>query len=218
MFFWIFPLPPFPDHLGTNRRSNSDQPPSPYSWNREIIQWQIISSFPIDLKSTEKINFAVFDILTCITKGESKARNNNKKNKANPLQTQTLYMRTGENFFNMMTTENKIKKVHHNKRRALQTTKGRSECDIDCEIWNRVYHPVYDGSPYAWSEVVRKSEGRFLCNDIANLRVISNYSGVCWSWCFRLIEQMLLMLPLPAFPRGRVEKKVWFLWSALTPS
>lgn len=50
-------------HLGTNRRSNSDQPPSPYSWNREIIQWQIISSFPIDLKSTEKINFAVFFFL-----------------------------------------------------------------------------------------------------------------------------------------------------------
>lgn len=69
MFFWIFPLPRrrrltlSRSHLGTNRQSNSDQPPSPYSWNREIIQWQIISSFPIDLKSTEKINFAVFVFL-----------------------------------------------------------------------------------------------------------------------------------------------------------
>lgn len=70
----------------------------------------------------------------------------------------------------------------------------------------RIYMTA-SSSVRTWSEVVRKSEGRFLCNDIANLRVISNYARVCWSWCFRLIEQMLLMLPpLPAFiPSSRGE-------------
>lgn len=77
-------------------------------------------------------------------------------------------------------------KVHHNKRRAFSDDE-REKCDVDY-VHDEIVHEATT-TPYiymtasssvrTWSEVVRKSEGRFLCNDIANLRVISNYARVC---------------------------------------
>lgn len=129
--------------LAPSHKSNSHQPPSPYSWNREIIQWQIISSFFHWFEEHRKINsvpsfFLIFWLAyTLIGWGERGVEKIKIKNKANPLQTNFA---VHENRLNsLFTTWWQQKSSPQQKARVFQTTTTwREKCDVD---WDRV-HPV----------------------------------------------------------------------------